>query len=465
MNLSAKLRSQEIMRACTCFPPREQFPLPARLSPQRSSMQRPMRRSMRSLTLSSSFFVLLLCSAALAAQTTSVPTALPSRPFSIRNTWFIGGAGDWDYLALDPQAGRLYIAHAAAVQVVDLETGALVGEIGDFGDTRDIALDPHGGYGYVSDAARAQVTVFDRETLQAAAKIPTDPDPHALVFDPQTRLLFVVCARPPSAPASDGRSRAGPPPAHFYDVSSLTVIDLATRSVLGRILLPGVLGFARATQNGQVFINVTDRNAILRLDASAVETLLRGAMGAQAGAKTAADSAKESSNRANWPTLDWSGRDPSGAAAGHFRLFSLGAACQKPTGLAVDGADMRLFVTCANMAMVVVNAETGDLVTALPVGPGADAVAYDPNRGQIFVASGGGDGSLTIIRRDVTDTYAVTQTLPTRRQARTLAVDPETGNVYLVTDYTGASRNLSAGFGALKMEPVEGSFQVLEIGT
>ncbi len=373
--------------------------------------------------------------------------------------------GDWDYLALDPQAGRLYIAHAAAVQVVDVETGALLGEIGDFGDTRDIALDPHGGYGFVSDAARAQVTIFDRESLQAAAKIPTDPNPHALIFDPQTRLLFAVCARPPSAPASGGSSQAGAPPAQPDDVSSLTVIDPATRSVMGRILLPGMLGFARAAGNGQVFIDVTDRNAILRIDASSVETLLRGAMSTQASAKTAADSAKESSNPANWPTLDWTGRNQSGAAAGHFRLFSLGAACEKPTGLAVDGTDMRLFATCANMTMVVVNAETGDLVTTLPVGPGADAVGYDPNRGQIFVANGGGDGSLTIIRRDVTDTYAVVQTLPTRRQARTLAVDSESGDVFLVTDYTGADRNLSGGFGALKMAPVEGSFQVLEIGT
>lgn len=413
------------------------------------------------LALRHSLFALLLCSTALAAQTTSVPTALPSQPLSIRNTWFIGGVGDWDYLALDPQAGRLYIAHAAAVQVIDVGTGALVGEIGGFGDTRDIALDPQGGYGYVSDAARAQVTIFDRQTLAAAAKIPTDPDPHALVFDPQTRLLFAVCARPPSTPARGGRGPSAKP----YDVSSLTVIDSVTRSVLGRILLPGLLGFARAAENGQLFINVTDRNAILRIDAGSVEALLRDAMGAQAAIKTAADSKRESSNRANWPTLDWTGRDTSGTAAGRFRLFSLGDACEKPTGLAVDGADLRVFATCANMAMVVVNAETGALVTTLPVGPGADAVDYDPNRGQIFVANGGGDGSLTIIRRDVTDTYAVTQTLPTRRQARTLAVDPENGDVFLVTDYTGADRNLSGGFGPLKMTPVEGSFQVLEIGT
>ena len=412
------------------------------------------------------FLLLLSASAVLAAQTTSVPTALPSEPFLIENTWFIGGVGDWDYLAIDPQADRLYIAHATAVQVVDVETGALVGEIDGFGNTRDIALNPSGGYGYVSDGARAQVAVFDRETLQKVALIPTDPDPHALVFDPETGLLFAVCARPAAAPAGAGRGHAGAqsPPARFYDVSSLTVIDPATHTVLGRILLPGTLGFARGAGNGQVFIDVTDRNAILRIDAQSVETLLHSAAGDGTTTGTAGAAEKDSGNPANWPTLDWTGSRRSGVAEGGFRLFSLGTACASPTGLAVDGADMRLFATCGNMAMVVVNADTGDMVTELPVGPGADAVAYDPNRGHIFVANGGGDGSLTIVRRDVTDTYAVVQTLPTRRQARTLAVDPESGDVFLVTDYVGVDRNHPGGIGALKMIPVQGSFQVLEIG-
>lgn len=412
------------------------------------------------------FLVLLGCSAVIAAQTTSVPTALPSTPFFIQNTWFIGGVGDWDYLAIDPGADRLYIAHAAAVQVVDIETGALVGEIGGFGDTRDIALDPNDGYGFVSDGARAEVSVFDRETLQRVARIPTDPNPHALVFDRETGLLFAVCARPAAAGVSTSRKTgaASAPPAKFYNESSVTIIDPAKHSVLGRILLPGTLGFARAAENGQVYINVTDRNAILRIDAQSVETLLDSAAGAQETTRTAAAPEKESGNAANWPTLDWAGGGQSGAAEGHFRLFSLGDACETPSGLAVDGADMRLFATCANLTMVVVNAETGALVTALPVGPGADAVGYDSNRGHIFVANGGGDGSLTMIRRDVTDTYAVVETLPTRRQARTLAVDLESGDVFLVTDYMGMDRNPAGGIGTLKMVPVEGSFQVLEIG-
>jgi len=54
---------------------------------------------------------------------------------------------------------------------------------------------------------------------------------------------------------------------------------------------------------------------------------------------------------------------------------------------------------------------------------GTDAVGFDPGRGLIYIANGGANGSLTVIRQDVTDTYAVIQDLPTRQRARTLAVN------------------------------------------
>ena len=104
-------------------------------------------------------------------------------------------------------------------------------------------------------------------------------------------------------------------------------------------------------------------------------------------------------------------------------------------------------------------------MAALPIGYGADTIGYDPNRGLIFAANGGRDGSLTIIRQDVTDTYAVIQTLPTRQNARTLAVNPANGEVYLASVIYGAELNNPPINGApLKMSAVDSSFQVLVIG-
>jgi DNA-binding beta-propeller fold protein YncE len=115
--------------------------------------------------------------------------------------------------------------------------------------------------------------------------------------------------------------------------------------------------------------------------------------------------------------------------------------------------------------MVVLNAADGQVISVLPIGPGADTIGYDPDRGLIFTANGGSDGSLTIIRQDVTDTYSVIQILPTRQNARTLAIDPASGEVYLATVLYGAELNRPPINGApLNITAVDSSFQVLVVG-
>jgi DNA-binding beta-propeller fold protein YncE len=104
-------------------------------------------------------------------------------------------------------------------------------------------------------------------------------------------------------------------------------------------------------------------------------------------------------------------------------------------------------------------------VATVPIGAGADAIAYDPNRGLIYSANGAGDGSLTIIQQDVTDTYNVVQTLPTRQNARTIAVNPSDGSVYLVTVISGAQLDAQPVSGSnLTVGPIDDSFEVLVIG-
>jgi hypothetical protein len=164
--------------------------------------------------------------------------------------------------------------------------------------------------------------------------------------------------------------------------------------------------------------------------------------------------------------LDWSpNAKPAPPTDAYPSTFRLDSNCQEPRALAFDAAHARLFAACSNFRLVVLNAGTGQTVAALPIGPGPDAVGYDPNRGLIYSANGGGDGSLTIIRQDVTDTYSVIQTLPTRQHARTMAVNPSDGSVYLVTVIYGATLNSPPVSGpSLKVDPIEASFQVLVVG-
>jgi DNA-binding beta-propeller fold protein YncE len=413
----------------------------------------------------------LLASASLPAQEAGSSTELPSRPFQIKNTWVVGGVGNWDYLTVDPRAERLYIAHGHAVQVVDIKSGSLVGEISGLAQAHSIALDNTGEFGYISDGPAAKIVVFDRRSMQTTATISDVPSPRALVFEPQTRLLFAVRTNPaptpptPSRPRTTSRPNVKPestrePPPDPNASSSVTVIDTQTLKVIGQILLDGSLGFAQADERGQIFINVTDRNQILHLDAQDVAEVLHKKPDngvAQPDPVPPAANAKAPIPGIN---VDWT----QGHRAGHVHSFSIAPGCTSPKSLAVDNAHERLFAACGNMKLVVLNAETGDNVASLPIGSGVEAIGYDQGRGLIYAANGGADGSLTIIHQDVTDTYRVIQNLPTRQRARTLAVNPDTGLVYLVTDLLGLDLAQSGGIGALRTDPVNGSFQVIVVG-
>jgi hypothetical protein len=252
--------------------------------------------------------------------------------------------------------------------------------------------------------------------------------------------------------------------------SVVTVIDADTRTRLADLLLQGKLGFGQADGRGQVFINLTDRSEVAYFDTQGLaDPLLR-----------LVEAARQHANGKPVETveIDWTARRselPPGAPMppslieNRVHHFRLGQDCQTPRGLAVDAAHGRLFTICDNRRMEVLNAGTGQTVASLAIGPGTDAVAYDPNRGLIFTANGGGLGSVTVIRQSISDSYAVIQTLPTKQRARTLAVNSSSGEVYLVTNLMGFDLNqkgtpVPGDVPVVKASAVKGSFQVLVIG-
>ena len=420
------------------------------------------------------------------AQVTPVPpppTGTPAHPFFITRTWIIGGVGDWDYMTMDPQARQLFIAHGPAVQVIDVESGLVAGVVNGLRQAHSVVLDGGGTYAYVSDGPADVVRVFDRRDFQVIANIPTGRSPRSMALDPSSGLLFVVGSQATvtggattspdrnaqSQTSRSSRTISARPLAAGGAVSTLTVIDTEHRIQLGQIVLPGNLGFALADSDGRVYVTVSDRNQILRLDAAMIRSALQRAIDARTAlnqTKTTAVRPGSAPASEKPPVLDWTGDARSNPPADAYPMaIRLDSNCEQPRALAVDTAHERLFAACSNLRMVVLNAANGQAITALPIGPGADAIGYDPDRGLIFTANGGRDGSLTVIRQDVTDTYSVVQILPTRQNARTLAIDPSNGQVYLASVIYGAELNSPPVSGAtLKMSAIDRSFQVLVVG-
>lgn len=100
-----------------------------------------------------------------------------------------------------------------------------------------------------------------------------------------------------------------------------------------------------------------------------------------------------------------------------------------PSGLAFDAANRRLFSTCDNKKLVVLNADTGQVVATLPIGSGVDGAAYDPDLRRVYTFNG--LGTMTVIQQDSADSYRVLEQASTHFGGHAGALDPATHRIYV----------------------------------
>jgi YVTN family beta-propeller protein len=169
------------------------------------------------------------------------------------------------------------------------------------------------------------------------------------------------------------------------DSGKVNAIDPKTDAVVATIEGGGGLEFGVSGDNGKIYVNGAERNEIVRIDTSTNKTDAHWAM----------------------------------------------PGCQKPHGLALDRVTHRLFSSCANKVLVVMNADSGSIVTTLPIGAGTDADDFDPKRNLVF--SSNREGTLSVIAEESPDSFVALPPVATQFGARTMALDAESGRIYLVT--------------------------------
>jgi YVTN family beta-propeller protein len=195
-----------------------------------------------------------------------------------------------------------------------------------------------------------------------------------------------------------------------------TVIDTATNTVVATVALPGKPEFPVSDAAGFVYDNIEDKSEIVKLDAKA-HTLV-----------------------ATWPV----------------------APCEGPSGLAIDRAHHRLFAVCDGGKMAVVDTESGKVVATPAIGDGPDAARFSPS--DQFAFSSNGAGTLTVVHEDDPDHYTVVEDLPTKRGARTMAMDPDGSHLYLVTAEFGPRPAATPDNPRPRPAIVPGSFEVIVVG-
>jgi len=119
------------------------------------------------------------------------------------------------------------------------------------------------------------------------------------------------------------------------------------------------------------------------------------------------------------------------------------APCEGPTGIAFDKTTNRIFSGCSKTS-VVVDANTGKVVTSIKNGTRVDALGWDPGTKLMFIPNGG-EGTVTVVHQDSADAYSVVATVATFAGAKTITVDPKTHNAYLFQPERGPAPQAEAG--------------------
>ena len=158
----------------------------------------------------------------------------------------VGGEGGWDYMTVDPDTHRLYLARGSHFQVVDDTTGKLIGDIAIANSTNShgLALALDLGKGFTSNGDANTVSVVDLKTLKATAVIPIPgKNPDSIRYDAASKKVFTF----------NGKSMDS------------TVIDATTEKVIGTVKLAGKPEEA-IVDGGNMWVNIEDKSVIQQFD-------------------------------------------------------------------------------------------------------------------------------------------------------------------------------------------------------
>lgn len=280
------------------------------------------------------------------------------------------------------------------------------------------------------------VNVVSEKEGKLIGTIPDTKGVHGIALAPGLNKAFISNGRDSSVTVADLKSLAFKtkinvtgqnPDAILYDPfsnkvfvyngrsSNATVIDGTTDKVVATVKLDGKPEFSVTDGKGKVYVNIEDKSEIQCINVSTLKV-----------------------------EQTWS------IAPG-----------EEPSGLALDNENHRLFAVCGNRMMVVVDAQSGKVITTLPTGNGTDGVAFDPLLKRAY--SSNGEGTMTVVQEVSADEFRVLENVSTQQGARTITIDKKTHHLFLPTAEFGPAPQKTADNPRPRPSVKPDSFTILDI--
>ena len=299
----------------------------------------------------------------------------------------------------------LLLAAPAAAQFHRLESSTVIK--GAKPDWDYVTLDPARGYLFIGRRGDG-VTVFDVKAKRVVRNIDQSDDANAIALVPEfdrgytvngdgTATVFQLSSLKTLERIKIGEDADSA----FYepiskqlaftmgDSKKIVFVDAKTGKVVGELAMQAKkLDGTVADGEGYLLMALRDRNSVVKIDVA---------------------------NRK--VTEEWQT-----------------APCEEPTGIAYDAVGKRIFVGCRgkNPMLAVLDAASGKVIATADIGRGNDGVIFDPSTRKIYT-SNGVDANLVIYDQIDANTYKLAEATTTRPYARTMALDPKTKKIYMVT--------------------------------
>ena len=290
----------------------------------------------------------------------------------LRSVPLPGISGDFDHFAVDIKGARLFLVGEdhKTVEVLDLQKGQHLHSITGFGVPHSILYLPDKDELYVTDGGDGSVRILRGSDYQTIGRIPLAAGADSIGYDANSHTLFVV---------TGGKDVP-------LDYSFLTAVDLQVKKSVGEIRFENnhVEAMALEKAGPRLFLNITDKNQVAVIDRKAMKVTGRWTVGV----------------------------------------------AQENSPIAFDESGHRLFLVCRKPGtLVIMNADTGAIVTSLPAAGRADDVVYDQQNHRIYVP--GGEGYISVFNQNDADHYQLIAKVPTAPGAKTAILVPELHRLFV----------------------------------
>jgi DNA-binding beta-propeller fold protein YncE len=283
-----------------------------------------------------------------------------------------GFSGDFDHFAVDEKGGRLFLAGEdhKTVEVFDLKTGRRLKSIEGFGTPHSIIYLPETDRILVADGDKGTLQILRGTDYAVVEHVDGLAGADSMKLDAAAQIVYLV---------TGGKDVP-------LDYSFVVAIDLRTKKKVGELRIESnhVEAFALESSSSRLFVNITDKHEVAVVDRKAMKEVAR------------------------WPIGSQADNSPMAYDEQHHRLLIV---CRKPGTL------------------LVMDSDNGKVVQSLPAAERSDDIAFDAEKGRIYVP--GAEGIISVFQQKTADRYELVAKVVSEPGAKTCLLVPSLARYFV----------------------------------